>query len=66
MAEVGHFRHCQGQLAAHIIVVEVEDLEVLEARECEREGAVEDIVGKIKESEGGKGEESSPRMGPEN
>jgi hypothetical protein len=63
MAEVGHFRHRQGQLAAHIIVVEVEDMEVLEVRECGREGAVEDIVGKIEESEGGEGRELA-RNGP--
>jgi hypothetical protein len=39
-----YFRQRQRQLAAHIIVVEIEDLEVLKERELGREGFVEDIV----------------------
>lgn len=51
MAKAGHFRHNERQIPSHVVVVEVKNLEVLELRELRREGAVEDIVGKVEESE---------------
>ena len=53
MTKILHLRDGEGKHAGHVVVVEVEDLEVLEARELRGEGFVEDIVGEVEEAEAG-------------
>ena len=53
MTKILHLRDGKREHAGHVVVVEVEDLEVLEARELRGEGFVEDIVGEVEEAEAG-------------
>ena len=51
MAEVRHFNDSQRQLTGHVVVVEIEDLEVLEGSELGWESAVENVVGEVEVAE---------------
>lgn len=58
MAEVKHLRDGERECAGHVVVVEVEDLEALEARELRGKGLVKGIVREVEEAEGREGGES--------
>ena len=51
MAEVRHFNDNQRQLIDHVVVVEIEDLEVLDRSELGWESAVENVVGEVEVAE---------------
>ena len=51
MAEVRHFNDSQRQLTDHVVVIEIEDLEVLEGSEFGWESAVENVVGEVEVAE---------------
>lgn len=48
VTKIGHVSDGQRQVTGHIIVIQVKDLQIFELRELRWEGAIENIVRKIK------------------
>lgn len=55
VAQSRHLGHNDGKRARHVVVVEVEDLEVLQEGELGWKGFIEEIVGEVEGAKGGEG-----------
>ena len=51
--EIRHFSNCKWQISGHIVVVQVQNLQALEAPELRGESFVENVVREVKMSETG-------------